>query len=122
MKRSTMVNQVKKLGPVATAFTVFKSYVATGVLYMPNQFYVSGWLWTAICVFVSLLANLYSCYLLIEVHDTIGGGALTDIGYAAFGNKGKITSEILLVLSQFGFCTAYVYFIASQLGGEGGVI
>ena len=35
-KRTTMVQQVKKLGPMATAFTVFKSYVATGVLYMPN--------------------------------------------------------------------------------------
>lgn len=28
----------------------------------------------------------------------------------------------MLVASQFGFCTAYVYFIASQIGGEGGVI
>ena len=64
-----MVAKVEKLGPVATAFTVFKSYVATGVLYMPNQFYVSGWLWTAICVFASLLANLYACKLLCDVHD-----------------------------------------------------
>ena len=35
-KRQSMVAKVEKLGPVATAFTVFKSYVATGVLYMPN--------------------------------------------------------------------------------------
>ena len=120
-KMGTMVDAVKKLGPISTAFTVFKSYVATGVLYMPNQFYVSGWLFTAITLLISLAMNLYSCKLLLEV-QSVTGGSLTDIGYAAFGRAGKISCDILLVLSQFGFCTAYVYFIASQLGGEGGVI
>ena len=70
---------------------------------------------------ISLVINLYSCKLLLEVHDKTGG-SLPDIGYAAFGKPGKIVCDILLVCSQFGFCTAYVYFIASQLGGEGGVI
>ena len=116
-----MASQVKKLGPVATAFTIFKGFVATGVLYMPNQFYVSGWLFTAIMLLISLALNLYSCKLLLEVQNKTGG-SLPDIGYAAMGKFGKIISDILLISSQFGFCTAYVYFIASQIGGEGGVI
>ena len=111
-KLESMKSQIQKLGPTATAFTVFKSYVATGVLYMPNQFYVSGWLFTAITLMISLVMNLYSCKLLLEVHDKTGG-SLPDIGFAAFGKVGKITCDILLVCSQFGFCTAYVYFIAS---------
>lgn len=40
----------------------------------------------------------------------------------AYGKPGRIFVEIVLVASQFGFCTAYVYFIASQIGGDGGVI
>ena len=79
-KLESMKEEVKKLGPVATAFTVFKSYVATGVLYMPNQFYVSGWLFTAIMLLISLAMNLYSCKLLLEVHD-VTGGSLPDIAY-----------------------------------------
>ena len=93
-----MKEGVKRLGPVATAFTVFKSYVATGILYMPNQFYVSGWLFTAILVLISLGMNLYACKLLLEVHNKTGG-SLPDIGYAAFGKKGKIFCDILLVCS-----------------------
>ena len=44
------------------------------------------------------------------------------MGFKAYGKPGKIFVEIVLVASQFGFCASYVYFIASQLGGEGGVI
>ena len=44
------------------------------------------------------------------------------MGFKAYGKPGKIFVEIVLVASQFGFCTAYVYFIASQIGGAGGVI
>ena len=44
------------------------------------------------------------------------------MGYKAYGKPGKIFVEVVLVASQFGFCTAYVYFIASQIGGAGGVI
>ena len=35
-KMISMKEQVKKLGPTATAFTIFKGYVATAVLTMPN--------------------------------------------------------------------------------------
>ena len=35
-KMLSMKEQVKKLGPTATAFTIFKGYVATAVLTMPN--------------------------------------------------------------------------------------
>ena len=35
-KMASMKEQVKKLGPTATAFTIFKGYVATAVLTMPN--------------------------------------------------------------------------------------
>lgn len=44
------------------------------------------------------------------------------MGFKAYGKPGKIFVEVVLVASQFGFCTAYVYFIASQIGGIGGVI
>lgn len=44
------------------------------------------------------------------------------MGFKAYGKPGKILVEISLVASQFGFCSSYVYFIASQIGGKGGVI
>ena len=44
------------------------------------------------------------------------------MAYRAYGPKGKLFVEIVLVASQFGFCTAYVYFVGHEIGGAGGVI
>lgn len=40
-----------------------------------------------------------------------------DVGRKAFGNHGKVMVEVLLVVTQTGFVTSYVYFIYSQLHG-----
>ena len=114
---------MKRLGPLATCFTIFKGFVATGVLYIPKDFANGGWLFTPITLIASLIVTLYGAKLLLEVNDRLGGGSFPEMGFKAYGKVGKVIVEIVLVASQFGFCTAYVYFIASQIGGsEGGVI
>ena len=114
--------QVKKLGPLATCFTIFKGFVATGILYVPKDFKNGGYIFTPITLVVSLIITLYCAKLLLQVNDRLGGGSFPEMGFKAYGKPGKLFVEIVLVASQFGFCTAYVYFIASQIGGEGGVI
>jgi amino acid permease len=112
---------VKKLGPLATCFTIFKGFVATGVLYVPKDFKNGGYIFTPITLVASMVLTLYCAKLLLEVHAKTGG-SFPSMGFKAYGKPGKIFVEIVLVASQFGFCTAYVYFIASQIGGQGGVI
>ena len=112
---------VKKLGPIATCFTIFKGFVATGVLYVPKDFKNGGYIFTPITLVASMALTLYCAKLLLEVHAKTGG-SFPDMGFKAYGKRGKMFVEIVLVASQFGFCTAYVYFIASQIGGAGGVI
>ena len=34
----------------------------------------------------------------------------------------RVVSEIVLAVSQLCFATAYIYFVATQFGGEGGVL
>ena len=115
--------QVKKLGPIATCLTIFKGFVATAVLYVPLDFKNGGWLFTPITLIISLCSTLYCAKLLLAVNDRLGGGGYPEMGFKAYGKWGKILVEIVLVASQFGFVTAYIYFIASQIGGiEGGVI
>jgi len=98
-----------------------KGFVATGVLYIPNDFKAGGYIFTPITLIVSCALTLYCANLLLQVHAKTGG-SFPDMGFKAYGKPGKIFVEIVLVCSQFGFCTAYVYFIASQIGGAGGVI
>ena len=110
------------MGPIATCFTIFKGFVATGILYVPKDFYNGGYIFTPITLLVSLGITLYCAKLLLAVNDRMGGGSFPEMGFKAYGKPGKIFVEVVLVASQFGFCTAYVYFIASQIGGLGGVI
>lgn len=106
------LKKVAKLGTVATAFTVFKSFVCTGILYMPKNYVTSGWLFSGICIMLSLIVTLYCCKLLIDVSDKINLTSFPEIGFKAFGKPGKIATDIVLFASQFGFVTAYVYFIS----------
>ncbi len=96
--------------------------MATGILYVPKDFVNGGYVFTPITLLASLFITLYCAKLLLIVHERLGGGSFPEMGFKVYGKPGKLFVEIVLVASQFGFCTAYVYFIASQIGGEGGVI
>lgn len=52
----------------------------------------------------------------------MGGGSFPELGGKVYGRPGKILVDIVLVASQFGFVCAYIYFIASQIGGDNGSV
>jgi solute carrier family 36 (proton-coupled amino acid transporter) len=39
----------------------------------------------------------------------------SELGFAIFGEKGKIFIDFCILVSQFGFCIAYLIFIGKQL-------
>ena len=88
---------------------------------MPKDFVNGGWLFSAVCIIGSLIVTLYCASLLLQCREKYGG-SFPEIGYAVYGKWGKLLVDISLVASQYGFVTAYIYFIASQIGGPGGVI
>lgn len=109
------VKKQKKLGPLATIFTIIKGFVCTGILYMPKDFVNGGYGFSVITIIGCLFLTLYCAKLLLEVYDKVGGtgGSLPDIGYRCYGKPGKILVDISLFTSQFGFVCAYIYFITS---------
>lgn len=116
------VKKVKKLGPYATAFTIFKGFVCTGILYMPKDFINGGYLFSGICIACALFMTLYCAKLLLEVSATVKKNDFPSLGFEVYGKPGKIAVDIVLFSSQFGFVTAYVFFIAQQIGGPLGII
>lgn len=101
-----------KLGKFATAFTLFKGFVATGILYMPKNFVNGGWFFSPFILFVCMLLTLYCIKLLLDVREKIGG-SFSEIGFKSYGKCGKMMVDITLFGSQTGFTCAYVYFIAN---------
>ena len=108
------IKNVKKLGKWATIFTLFKGFVASSILYMPLNFINGGWLISPLALILSMCMTLYCAKLLIEVNKKLGGGSFSELGFKAMGTPGKVITDISLFGSQFGFVTAYVYFIANE--------
>jgi solute carrier family 36 (proton-coupled amino acid transporter) len=93
--RDEKMSDIKKLGPWATAFTLFKGFVATGILYMPKNFVNGGWLFSAIALFMALFVTLLCIRLLLEVRNKVGG-SFSDIGAKTYGKCGKVMVDITL--------------------------
>lgn len=113
---------------MATAFTIFKGFVCTGILYLPKDIYNGGWLFSAFTIVFFCFMTLYCAKLLIDVQEKCGNGcSFSEIGFKAYGFWGKVLVDVSLVGSQTGFTCAYIYFIALNIntmimeisGGEG---
>ena len=114
-------SEKKKLGSLATAFVIFKAYIITAILFLPHQFLLSGWAVMLVAMGVALILNLHCNTILVEVHDVVGG-TFPEIAERTFGRPMKILAEFILVISQFSYAVPYIYFFATQFGGEGGVL
>jgi proton-coupled amino acid transporter len=114
--REKATDEVVKLGPLGTAFTLFKGIVASGILYLPTAFVTGGWLFSGVALCSSLALTLYCIKLLLDVRAKLGGNvSFPEIGFLTFGRTGKILVDVSLFFSQVGFVCAYIYFIASQV-------
>jgi amino acid permease len=83
------------LGPWATAFTLFKGFVATGILYMPKNFVNGGWAFSAFALTVALFLTLFCIKLLLQVRERVGG-SFSEIGAKTYGKFGKVLVDITL--------------------------
>ena len=107
--------EVGLLGPVATGFTIFKGFVASGILYLPTNFTTGGYGFSGIMLLGALAMTLFCIKLLLDTRVALGGKmSLPEIGFACYGWWGKLAVDVSLFASQYGFVCAYIYFIASQ--------
>ena len=107
--------KIEKLGKFAAAASIFKAFVGLGVLFLPYQFWDTGIIAMPTIMIGSLCLTLYCTTLLIECADEVGN-SFSEIAEAAYGPRMKTLTQVLIICSQFSFCTNYVYFIASQIG------
>ena len=108
--------------PKQVAVNIFISFVGAGMLGMPYAFARSGWLLGVVTLFITSAANLYALLLLLETrkkleskgHENIMGYG--DLGRIISGSQGEKFVNVCLVISQVGFATAYIIFIAANIG------
>jgi proton-coupled amino acid transporter len=100
--------------PQGAFLLLLKSFVGTGVLFLPKAFLNGGMLFSSLTLlFVASLS--YYCFLLlcstrIAVPASFGG-----MGKRLYGNWLLILINFSLVISQIGFSSAYIVFVSENL-------
>lgn len=106
---------------------IFISFVGSGMLGMPYAFKQSGWVLGCICLCLISSLNVYAMNLLIQTRKKLESNGFKDIngygcvGRVVSGDRGEKLVNVCLVISQIGFSTAYLIFIAANLNNIWGV-
>jgi proton-coupled amino acid transporter len=104
------------------------SFVGAGLLGIPHAFSRAGWLLGSIALAAVSALNVYSMLLLPKVRRHLNSSmkdsetspsqacsSYGDMGKHILGHRGEVLVNICLVVSQTGFATAYLIFIAESL-------
>jgi proton-coupled amino acid transporter len=113
-KRKRKVRSAGKGTPFGAAMLLLKSFVGTGVLFLPRAYLNGGMLFSNI-VLLGIAALSYYCFILLvgvrlKVQCSYG-----DMGQRIFGNYFRNAINFSLVISQIGFSSAYIVFVGENL-------
>jgi proton-coupled amino acid transporter len=93
---------------------LLKSFVGTGVLFLPRAFLNGGMLFSSV-VLVSVSLLSYYCFILLVRTRQRMDGSFGDIGGALYGKHMRNIILASIALSQFGFVSAYLVFVSANL-------
>lgn len=99
---------------LGASLLLLKSFIGTGVLFMPKAYLNGGMLFSNIVlVFVAAL-SYHCCVLLTKTHLKVEG-SFGDMGGALYGNWLRSMILISIVISQIGFAATYFVFTSENL-------
>lgn len=113
-RRKRKVREAGKGTPFGAAMLLLKSFVGTGVLFLPRAYLNGGMLFSNI-ILAFIAALSYYCFILLvgcrlKVPASFGG-----MGEKIYGPWFKHAINFSLVISQVGFSSAYIVFVAENL-------
>lgn len=113
-KRRKERQQGPKKGTAGTVLILLKSFVGTGVLFLPRAF-LNGGMAFSIGVMIAVSALSYYCFLLLTTSRLKLKASFAQMGQITYGRwmRGLINSS--LVISQVGFASAYIVFTSENL-------
>ncbi|KAB1993888.1 hypothetical protein E1A91_D13G065200v1 [Gossypium mustelinum] len=106
-----------------TLANVFIAIVGAGVLGMPYAFKRTGWIMGLLILSFIAASTTYCMTLLVQIrrkldsyeNGTTNISSFGDLGFAVCGTLGRFVVDVLITLSQAGFCIGYLIFIANTL-------
>ena len=99
---------------VGAVFLLLKSFVGTGVLFLPKAYLNGGMLFSSVILLIVAALSYFCFILLIQTHEKVGG-SFGDMGGHCYGERMRILILTSVALSQLGFVSAYIIFTAENL-------
>ena len=104
----------KQSTSMGAALLLLKSFVGTGVLFLPRAFLNGGMTFSSL-VLLGVAGLSYHCFLLLVNTRIKVEGSYGDIGGILYGKVMRRTILGSIVLSQIGFVAAYIVFTSENL-------
>lgn len=107
----------KKTGngsPTGAAMLLLKSFVGTGVLFLPRAFLNGGMVFSNL-VLLGVAGLSYTCFVLLVSTRLVVEHSFGDMGFHLYGNWMRNMINFSLVISQVGFSSAYIVFVSENL-------
>lgn len=101
-------------GSLNAALLLLKSFVGTGVLFLPRAFYNGGMLFSSLVLLGVAILSYYCFILLINTRAKVDA-SFGDMGGILYGKWMRSAILFSIVLSQIGFVSAYTVFTAENL-------
>jgi proton-coupled amino acid transporter len=100
--------------PTDAFLLLLKSFVGTGVLFLPKAYLNGGMLFSnLVLIFVAVLS--YYCFVLLVNTRLVVEASFGDIGGVLYGRWLRNTILASIVISQIGFVAAYIVFTSENL-------
>ncbi|RLN52100.1 hypothetical protein BBJ29_001624 [Phytophthora kernoviae] len=93
--------------------TLLKSFVGTGILFLPDGFRSGGILFSPLCLTFVAALTLYAMLRLLQCRELVGG-TYGHVGFKAYGSWGRRMVQMSIIMMQAGFCCTYVIFVAQN--------
>ncbi|KXJ92868.1 transmembrane amino acid transporter protein-domain-containing protein [Microdochium bolleyi] len=100
--------------PINSALLLLKSFVGTGVLFLPRA-YLNGGMVFANLILLAVAALSYYCFVLLVSTRLKVEGSFGDLGGILYGKWLRNVILTSIVISQIGFVAAYIVFTAANL-------
>ncbi|KAG0166058.1 neutral amino acid transporter [Apophysomyces sp. BC1015] len=99
--------------PAKAVFLLLKSFVGTGVMFLPKAFYNGGLLFSTTLLGAIAIISLIAFLLLVETRNKVPV-SFGDIGGILFGPFMRMAVLVAITFSQVGFVCAYMVFVAQN--------
>jgi proton-coupled amino acid transporter len=101
-------------GSFGAMLLLLKSFVGTGVLFLPRAFLNGGMVFSSI-VLLGVAALSFHCFVLLVNTRLKVDGSFGDMGGILYGRTMRVMILCSIVLSQIGFVAAYIVFTSENL-------